>query len=287
MAIHNGHARWAFDLSKWKPGLEELLLATTCIQVEEKTRLAKFVFRDDFNASLIGRLLMRKFVHDTTGQPYDEIKLCRDDRGRPYHINQETVRSEYHIDFNVSHQGSYSVLAGYVQKPMFDTNIKIGADVMKIEYSGGKPLNEFFRLMTRNFSNDEWCHINQNRDRLKTFMRHWCLKESFVKNVGTGITVDLQKISFKILTEELSPYQVVSDTVLKLDDVEQIDWTHEESLLDENHCVAVSLNKDKKTLDYAPTNFELIHFNELVASHKPLLLQDLDYCRKVLDNEYK
>jgi phosphopantetheine--protein transferase-like protein len=288
MAIHNGHARWAFDLSKWRPNLEELLLATTCIQPEEKIRLIKFVFRDDFDASLIGRLLMRKFVRDATGVPYNAIKFSRDDRGKPFLI-EPGPSTDYHVDFNVSHQGCYSVLAGFIQKPIVDSSLKIGVDVMKIQYSGGKPLNEFFRLMNRNFSNDEWMNINRTNkdsDRLKTFMRHWCLKESYVKNIGTGITVDLRKISFHVRTPETDSSHVVEDTLLELNGEPKHDWTFEESQLDDEHCVAVSLNR-RDVSTRAPANFELVSFDELLRSHVPLLSYDIEYCKQVLKNEYK
>jgi phosphopantetheine--protein transferase-like protein len=288
MAIHNGHARWAFDLSKWRPNLEELLLATACIQPEEKIRLAKFVFRDDFDASLIGRLLMKKFVGDATGVPYNSIKIARDDRGKPF-LMQPEPNNDCHVDFNVSHQGSFSVLAGVVQKPVVDPTLKIGVDVMRIQYSGGKPLNEFFRLMNRNFSNDEWVNINRttkDRDRLKTFMRHWCLKESYVKNMGTGITVDLRQISFRIRTPEIDSKHVVNNTLLELNGELNHDWMFEESQLDDEHCVAVSLNKSDVTSG-TPVNFELVSFDELLAAHVPLLPNDIEYCKKVLQNEYK
>jgi hypothetical protein len=53
------------------------------------------------------------------------------------------------ILFNVSHQGDLAVLAGVTGCL---PGHSLGVDVMKFEYSGGKTLSEFFRIMTRNFS---------------------------------------------------------------------------------------------------------------------------------------
>jgi phosphopantetheinyl transferase len=53
------------------------------------------------------------------------------------------------ILFNVSHQGDLAVLAGATGCL---PGHSLGVDVMKFEYSGGKTLSEFFRIMTRNFS---------------------------------------------------------------------------------------------------------------------------------------
>ncbi|KAJ6647208.1 L-aminoadipate-semialdehyde dehydrogenase-phosphopantetheinyl transferase, partial [Pseudolycoriella hygida] len=260
----NGHARWAFDLSTWRPTLNELLLATSCIQTEEKSRLVKFMFREDFDGSIIGRLLMRKFVQNTTKLPYEQIQFARDARGKPHLMETESLSSNY-VDFNVSHQGSYAVLAGcclssdnHKSQQLSPT---IGVDVMKIEYTG-----------------DE---LGQT----EAFMRHWCLKESYVKNVGVGITMNLQKIDFTINTDKLSTDRTVTDTVVAVNDNLLSDWVFEESLIDEQHCVAVAVqNHNDLSNAY---NFQLITFEELTRDATPLLDVDRKYCLDVLSKPYK
>lgn len=306
MSILNGHARWAFDLAAWRPTLTDLLLASACVQIEEKERLGKFVFRNDFEASLIGRLLMRKFVSDTTGRQYNDIVFDRDESGRPRIVDaqQHTTyrQSPFHLDFNVSHQGNYAVLAGYV----FDHNKSsaaattsfmtkpsvpqpsIGVDVMKIEYNGGKPLHEFFRIMHRNFSTREWSYImskNTELGQTEAFMRHWCLKESYVKNIGVGITIDLQTISFGIKTNALSAQQPISDTTLTVENKLAQNWIFQESLIDDSHCAAVALNNFATEPPLVP--FEIIDFKQLMFGSIPLLENDPDYCALIVNKSYK
>ncbi|XP_053677141.1 L-aminoadipate-semialdehyde dehydrogenase-phosphopantetheinyl transferase [Anopheles nili] len=292
MSLRNGgHVRWAFDLAGWRPSLADLLLVTSCIQPEEKNRLQRFVFRDDFNASCIGRLMMRRFVHLATDLAYDEIEFDRDAKGKPFLKNEGVA-----VDFNVSHQGRYAVLAGMVT-PRIGGDVtgdlprpKIGIDVMKLEYSGGKSLDEFFRLMTRNFSDDEWRYIRSRADddaKLQAFMRNWCLKESYVKNVGVGITVDLRKISFRIRTDELARDSVVCDSTLRVNDEPMENWRFEESLIDRDHCVAVSLANVPAPADQGGNCFELIDFNSLVEGYRPLLAIDENYCEGIISKEYK
>lgn len=290
MSVRNGgHVRWAFDLASWRPTLSDLMLATACIQPEEKQRLAKFVFRDDFNASLIGRLMMRRFVHLTTGLRYDQIEFDRDLKGKPFLKNA----GGFAVDFNVSHQGRYSVLAGMViseRAAEGGKELKIGVDVMKIEYGGGKPLAEFFRLMTRNFSDEEWLYMKsrqEERDQLEAFMRNWCLKESYVKNVGIGITVDLRKISFTIGGNELTTERVVCDSKLRLNDELSENWRFEESLIDKDHCVAVALDNVANDVDLTENCFEIVTFEQLVEGNKPLLAIDENYCEGIISKEYK
>ncbi|XP_058838245.1 L-aminoadipate-semialdehyde dehydrogenase-phosphopantetheinyl transferase [Topomyia yanbarensis] len=290
MSLRNGgHVRWAFDLTGWRPTFVDLLLATSCIQPEEKQRLAKFVFRDDFNASLIGRLMMRRFVQLATGMSYDRIQFGRDLKGKPFLKNEGFM-----VDFNVSHQGRYAVLAGLAipagglekeGKPS-----KVGVDVMKIEYAGGKPLEEFFRLMSRNFSDEEWRYIRSRKtesEQLEAFMRNWCLKESYVKNVGIGITVDLRKISFSIRSNKLDRKTVICDSTLRVNDDPLTNWRFEESLIDKDHCVAVALENVPKHDDSTGNCFEIIDYEALMEGHIPLLANDESYCEGIISKEYK
>ncbi|GAB0096253.1 4'-phosphopantetheinyl transferase [Sergentomyia squamirostris] len=276
------NVRWAFKVTDWRPTLEELKLACSCIQEEEKHRLAKFVFRNDFDASLVGRLMMRKFVSEATGVDYSSVLLERDERQKPFWRNSTGIN----VDFNVSHQGDYCVLAGCVSR---ECHMKIGVDVMKIEYSGGKSLSEFFRLMTKNFSPFEWKSIfsrSRDVDQIGAFMRHWCLKEAYVKNLGVGITVDLQRISFQLGSMELTDTPTMA-TKLFLDEKIATEWKFEESLIDSQHCVAVSLLNTPQSPPYVPPQFERVTFEQLMQNAKPLLPIDDSYCHNIQQKEYK
>lgn len=285
------HIRWAFNLHGWRPSKQDLLLATACIQPEEKERLAKFVYRNDFDASLIGRLLMRKFVHQASGGglAYDRVRFCRDLRGKPYWDSSIMDNYAAHVDFNVSHQGSYSVLAGFVAPQESPPNA-IGVDIMKIEYTGGKPLHEFFRIMTSNFSASEWRTIKgygAEKERLAAFMRHWCLKESYVKNVGVGITVDLKAISFQI-KGELNGDAPRTDTQVEVQGELLDNWQFHEYLLDAEHIVAVSLRQGHHTQQVpAIPEFKVIDFKELMCEATALTDFDETYCEQVMSKEYK
>ena len=292
MSMINGHARWAFDFMSWKPNLNDLKIAVSLIQSEEKQRLSKFMFQEDFKASLSGRLLMRHYVRQAMSIDNHQFKLHRDTREKPYlkEIDGETNWDNKVLDFNVSHQGSFACLAGYANvKRKTNEHVKLGVDVMKIEYTGGKSIAEFFRLMTRNFSNDEWIHIksfNSNVGKLEAFMRNWCLKESYVKNIGTGITVDLSKLNF-IIETDLKPNEVVTDTKLKVDGQLLDNFTFEESLIGNEHCVAVSLKNQPADEHHEPFPFELIKFEELIKNATPLTPVDENYCREILAKDTK
>lgn len=267
--------RWAFNLANWQPSEPEMLLATSCLQPEEKERIGRFVFKRDFKASLIGRLLMRKYVNEATGIPYERLSFGRDDHGKPVLCNKATPS----VNFNVSHHGNYSVLAGEVGGG------KLGVDVMKLEYTGGKDLSEFFRVMHRQFSLEEWGEIKRGsseRSQIESFCRHWALKESYCKALGTGIYTDLQEYSFKVNTRTLSETYFTRDTEVFVKSERQ-DWLFEEVLLDKEHCVAVAL----QDCESHGETFEVIDFAELTKGAVPLIAADSEYCQNYFRKEEK
>lgn len=268
--------RWAFKWKDWNPTEKELAHAISCVQLEEKERLGRYVFRKDFRASLAGRLLLRKFVSEHSSIPYDKVLFARNRNNKP--ILKNDVKD---ISFNVSHQGDYTVLAGEMK------NLKLGVDIMKLEYTGGKGLSEFFRIMDKNFSSSEWEEIRGisalESEQLVMFCRHWTLKESYVKALGVGITVDLQAIDFKTKSS-LREDRITTDTVLYLDEVLQ-DWLFEETLLDSEHCVSVALQENNKTPKSLCKSFEVISIDDLLSHSVPLYSEDMSYVRKYFEKE--
>lgn len=261
--------RWAFNWKEWNPSEREFEYAISCIQNDEKARLGRFVFRKDVRASLVGKLLTRKFVNEYTDIPYDKIVFVTNEHNKPILKNNSTV------SFNVSHQGSYTVLAGEIR------DVKLGVDIMSLEYKGGKSLSEFFRIMDSNFSSAEWKRIKgfasekSDKEQISMFYRHWALKESYVKALGVGIVIDLRSIDFRT-NSELSQDSIATDTILYIDGVKQ-NWLFEETLLDSQHCVAVALQEDDNSLQSHDTTFEIMNYDKLMAHSVPLFPLDPQY----------
>ncbi|KAG7191159.1 hypothetical protein KM043_007180 [Ampulex compressa] len=262
--------RWAFNWKEWRPCEKEFSYAISCIQLEEKQRLGRFVYKKDVRASLAGRLMMRKFINDYTHIPYDEIVFLRDENNKPILKNEFS-----NISFNISHQGNYTVLAGETR------DIKLGVDVMKLEYTGGRQLSEFFRLMNRTFTTSEWEEITGpvlQQEQIQMFCRHWALKESYVKAIGIGIVIDLKTISFKT-NSKITNDKVTIDTTLIMNNEKQ-NWLFEESLLDSDHCVAVALLENNEAPTTYGNVFEIIDSKQLFAHSISLHSEDLQYTKE-------
>lgn len=263
----SNRVRWVFDCGNWFPLENDWSKASRCIQLEEKERIGRFVFKRDAKRSIIGQLMIRKFLSQATCLPWSQIKTIRDENNKP-------VVEGFNLNFNVSHDGNLVVLAG-------EDSTVVGIDVMKNCYTGGKSLNEFFRLMHRNFHINEWVFINKGTDMKKTnsFYRFWCLKESYVKATGTGLTVDLRKICF-VPKSELKKDVIIDDTELYIDGQLMSDWSFHELLFD-NYTITVCLFKKS----IAPVNFELINFQDLMSNAEIITEEDENYCKIFMNKE--
>jgi 4'-phosphopantetheinyl transferase len=158
-----------------------------------------------------------------------ELKFQRTERGKP------VVAGGLGIDYNVSHAGDWVVLAG-------GPGHHVGVDVMRTRDSRVDRLPEFFRLMQRQFTAAEWVAIKgpegarTEAEQLEAFFRHWTLKESYVKAVGTGLNIDLQTLDFRLGRVEVTGVETGTRLVR---DGRTTEWSFEESRLDSEHAVCV------------------------------------------------
>ena len=242
-------------MSRWSPSAEEWGRAMALIQAEERERIAKFRYRVDMMSSLVGRLLLRGFAASVLGLRNTETQFSRTDRGRPV-----LVQDSRGWDYNVSHAGDWVVMAAA-------KGFRVGADVMRTRDTRVDRLEEFFGLMRKQFTDQEWLSIRGGSEdcseqKLERFFRHWTLKESYVKTVGTGLNIDLRTLNFKV-EEPLVNNRVISSTKLEVEDV-KTSWQFEESILDEEHVVSVA--KDGLTenkIDEAELKFQVLNINQI------------------------
>ncbi|XP_028275454.1 L-aminoadipate-semialdehyde dehydrogenase-phosphopantetheinyl transferase [Parambassis ranga] len=274
-----GSVRWAFRCGSWTPSRSDWLFAARCIQREEKDRIGQFVFAKDAKSAMAGRLLLRRFVCEKIGIPWTEIKLQRSPRGKPY-LAAPLKDSSQDWSFNISHQGDYAVLVA-------EQGLQVGVDIMKTTMPGSSSVPEFFRIMTRQFTAYEWSTIQSagsEHQQLAAFYRHWALKESFIKAIGTGLGFNLQRVEFHLTSETLTQARPLRQTKMHLDEEEEDDWVFEESLLDADHHVAVALgtadtpgSAPPSSSLPPPSTFTLLSFSELMASASPLTDEDPAY----------
>uniref|UniRef100_A0A8C4RLN0 L-aminoadipate-semialdehyde dehydrogenase-phosphopantetheinyl transferase n=1 Tax=Erpetoichthys calabaricus TaxID=27687 RepID=A0A8C4RLN0_ERPCA len=261
--------RWAFRCGSWSPSCSEWLLAARCVQREEKDRIGQFVFAKDSKSAMAGRLLIRKLITEKMNIPWNEIHLERTPKGKPVLAKPVLHNISQKYNFNISHQGDYVVLAA-------EPGLQVGKDCRS------STTVDFFKIMKRQFTDHEWKVIKSAGSELKQlemFYRHWTLKESFIKAIGTGVGFNLQRIEFHLSTKQMNVEEEKKDTKLLLDGEQEDNWVFEECMLDSNHHVAVALGMQDKVnqVNPNPARFITLNFNDLVTSAIPLTEEDYEY----------
>ncbi|CAK9301372.1 unnamed protein product [Gordionus sp. m RMFG-2023] len=305
--------RWAFNFKEWHLNPNDLCFASKCLSSEEKTRILKFQYIRDVKAALSGRLLLHlmlcrlkqfiktktddiniEFTRSNHGKPILDIKLDKPGTGD---INNLYMTALHNYSFNISHQGSYSVLAS---SPIYN----VGIDIMSIDnFVVNDPLNEkkdnsnivikkdiknFFNTMRNVFTDNEWKYIKsaaKDSTKIERFLCNWCLKESFVKAKGNGISSKLlRSIEFSNINYDLisGDNYLKSGPKLALNNVVDNDWRFQCQKLD-LHIIAIAFSKhvdndckndifdliEKEPMDFTYLTFEDIKqlTEQLIYNH--------------------
>lgn len=135
-----------------------------------------FAYRrwQDAQASLYGKLLLRRLFRETHGINLDFRKLVRDSYRRPHLIGVSDV------DFNISHTAGLVVCA-------YAGDGRLGIDV---ERHGPVDLTEFRRV----FTDREYRYLSGQTDLERAFFRLWTKKEAVMKADGRGFQLDPRTI---------------------------------------------------------------------------------------------
>lgn len=143
------------------------------LPVALQNQVLRFMKWEDRQRSLFGKLLLKKGLQLLGLGAYSLEALKYTVYLKPYFDNS--------IEFNISHSGDYIVCA-------ISKTGKLGIDIEKIQ---PLPLSGF----EDQFSEKEWGDIVKAPDSLHAFYTHWTQKEAFIKAIGTGLHLPLNKIS--------------------------------------------------------------------------------------------
>lgn len=156
---------------------EEFNKLMTLLTDEKKSRIKRFLKKEDSIRALIADILIRYIACKKLNLKNDQLDFTKNEYGKPVLLNSK----DFH--FNLSHSGLW--VAGAVH------NMPIGIDIEKIKQMD-------FDIAKRFFSEEEYRDIMRSTNKLEYFFELWTLKESYVKALGTGLTTSLDSFSIKI-----------------------------------------------------------------------------------------
>jgi len=158
------------DITQLQPGDYERLYEKA--SPERKKRADRYLRQEDSIRCIVAEALLRLVPGFDAGDlDYTEV-------GKPYFKDH----SKPH--FNLSHSGRWVVIA-WGDSPL-------GIDVEQIQMDAGKEA-----VARRFYRSDEQAYVfsAEGENRARRFYRVWTMKESYLKYLGTGITVSLNSFS--------------------------------------------------------------------------------------------
>lgn len=143
------------------------------ISPERQEKVSKYIHISDKKLSLYAGLIVRMQLSLMTNIPASNLKFCSKPNRKPVCL---TIPQ---IDFSLSHTKN-SILC------CFSSDAPVGADVERI---GHAP----FEIMNTVFHPEEIAYINKAtaKQRDLRFFEIWTRKESFTKQLGTGLVCNL------------------------------------------------------------------------------------------------
>ncbi|MBD7912364.1 MULTISPECIES: 4'-phosphopantetheinyl transferase superfamily protein [Clostridium] len=148
------------------------------VDKDKRKKIQKFRRDEDKIRSLVGEALARIKICEKLGCKNFNIKFEHNEYGKPY--------IKENIEFNISHSGSYVIVA------IDDCALGIDIEEMKeIEFEG---------IAKGYFDESEynWIINHDKEKQKKCFYKLWTLKESYVKYVGKGLSIGFNSFKFNI-----------------------------------------------------------------------------------------
>lgn len=250
MEMEKGVLRWLVNTSQWDPSPHEFSIAMSVLPQQEHSSITRFVKIEDRKRALVSRLLQYALVHQALGIPFDEIIINRTAEGKPCLESHKKNVKFPNFNFNVSHHGDY---VGIASEPI----CIVGLDIVSCFIPGKETVSEFIHNFSSYFSSSEWEKIvnaGSDDDVMDVFFRYWCLKEAFVKALGTGVGYKLDYVEFQ--------HKNWADISVKVDGDVLKDWNFWLFELQGRHLVAVARGHPRDASESYKKTLKQTHFED-------------------------
>lgn len=160
------------------------------INKKEKEKVSRYIFEKDQQNCLVTRALVRFLLSSCTHLHPEEFKFIENKYGKPDLV---PGLLDIPVKFNLSHSGGVTACA-------LTLDNDIGLDIENCQRQ--IDLN----IADRFFSASEANYLNQcsQKEKQNVFYDFWTLKESYIKARGEGLSIGLDKFSFKLDKNNIS-----------------------------------------------------------------------------------
>lgn len=178
------------EVSIWRVTLS---LPSSCLPLlerilseEEIKRSSRFCFSEDRRRFVSARSALRMILSGCIGVPPDSLAFATGDNGKPRLIRHDERIAD--IRFNLSHSGEMALVA-------VTRGREVGVDIecVRNNISHASLARRFFAAEER-----EALEATPPEERLHAFFRCWTRKEAYLKAVGAGLSVPLDRFAVSL-----------------------------------------------------------------------------------------
>ena len=136
------------------------------MSAERRASVERITHMPTRESTLCGEWLAKTMLSEMSGIPVEEIRLARDERGKPYAVNLP-------LYFSISHSGEHVACAV--------SSVPVGLDIEEMRDRDPS-------VASRVCSEEELAFIfDEAEDVLRRFLQVWTAKEACVKQTGIGL----------------------------------------------------------------------------------------------------
>ena len=216
------------DIFLWILPLDDPALATQAYEYltcSEKNHLNKLRRTDTKLQYQVSHGCLRKILSSMLNIPGSELTFHKQVHGKPFLANLPLDAPSLH--FNISHSQDYAAIGISSYAP-------IGVDIERI-----RPDFPAEKLAKRFFHPNEYTVFLSlpDSDRHSWFIKHWTMKESFVKALGDGLT--LSTTSFEIVPKN----DMENIFCIKISQKDFSSWHIQSVKAPDGYCLSVASQK--------------------------------------------
>ncbi|KAG2235132.1 hypothetical protein INT48_006513 [Thamnidium elegans] len=229
---------------------EKFKTALSWLPDHEHSSVTRFKYERDQHLALTSLLLRRHYFSQRLQVPWPSLQFDRLPKGKPILKNEE-------IDFNISHEGSWVIFGATKER-----GLQIGVDTVIIDRPKSISIDEFIKSFLAQLTQQELELIKSNQDQelqLRTFYELWACKESYIKAIGVGLSLDLSKLDFRNENDQVH-------VCLFLDGKDLTSWTFHLSSLDKDTIAVVCYGSP----DQQTNSTVQLAFNTKLLAKEPL-----------------
>jgi len=161
---------------------------TPILDDDERERVARFRYEDDQRRAIVARASLRILLGRYLDHAPHELRFVFGPQGKP-------ALTDGALEFNVSHSGALVALA-------FARNAPLGVDVECADRA-----SDLLAIAERFFSPAEAAVVRKAPDVAAAFYRTWTAKESVIKAIGGGLSIDLKSFRVTPARERFTPVE--------------------------------------------------------------------------------